>query len=321
MIALALVCTGLLCGELPESESRAAGLRGLLYDDGRWVTPDEVLGRDRQDARLRPCSPSTRHAGRSARDGRGPAEPSRDGATGRGSRPRRSPTSPRSRGWSPTTPRPADDWAIGGFGAVDDQRRDRRRVVRGRGPVPGRSRVGAEDRDLATMAERTRAPDQAIRGLTRSATPGRSRHSVDRSATAVWEQTWAIRVLGQIDSPRSIQILAELSVFGDDQTVRAGGPPPARPPRPPDLRRAAHQLAPRPGPLRGRPPGRGRGTSGRGRVPSSSDPTRRPPGSERRGRLHGRTGRSANPDGPSRAMGDRRATIPGRSTAPTSPSS
>jgi hypothetical protein len=222
MIALALVCTGLFCGELPEGDSRAAGLRGLVNDHGRWVSPDEVLGRDREDARLSALL-AEYNARRS--DTPGTAEGQRALAQ-----------------WCDRVGLEAE--AIAHFTAVtrlepDDAEARRRlgyRRHRGRWMTIAEVAAESSEADAQARADREWGPKiatwrrwlnepehraEAIRGLAGirdpRAVPALRRSFGDRGS---WEQAWAIRVLGHVDSARSSQVLAELSVFGSDETVR-----------------------------------------------------------------------------------------------------
>jgi hypothetical protein len=222
MIALALICTGLLCGELPQRDSRAAGIRGLVLDDGRWISPDEVLGRDRQDARLSGLL-AEYHARRSNTPG------TADGQRALAH-------------WCDRAGLEAE--AVAHFTAVtrlapDDAEARRRlgyRRIRGRWMTNAEVAAESSEADAQALADREWGPkiatwrrwlnepehrDEAIRGLTGirdpRAVPALRRSFGDRGS---WEQAWAIKVLGRVDSPRSSQILAELSVFGADEAVR-----------------------------------------------------------------------------------------------------
>jgi len=226
MIALAFAWIGLALVGPPLSPgpvgARDAGLRGLIHDQGRWVSPEEVAGRDRDDPHLSALLAA--YAERRS-NAKGDVQGQRDLAR-----------------WADRSGLKAE--AVAHFTAVtrlepDDAEARRRLGYRRQG---GRwvtaSEVAAEsaeadaqvraDREwgpkFATWRRRLTEPDQraeAVRGLAQirdpRAVPTLRRSFGDRVA---WEQAWAVKVLGQIDSPGSSSALAELSVFGLDEPIR-----------------------------------------------------------------------------------------------------
>ena len=281
MIVLALAVAGLLVAQPPGSHDspplaatkrepasmREAGLRGLVYDQGRWVSPDEIVSRETADQRLnriradykirRDRAPGTAegpaHTGPLVRAG---------GPEGRVTRPFPGRHSPRPRRYR----RSATSWNAVRQWLVAVRGRDRRRDTRGRGPSRERTFSGLAK--FATWRKWLVDPqhkDEAVKALAEVRDP-RAIPSLRRSFRDddSWEQTWTVRLLDRIDAPKSSQILAEVSVFGVDEQVRNRGTPETGRARSPDLCRPADQLAPPADPLRGRHQGRC-GSAPRGR--------------------------------------------------------
>ncbi|WP_435006091.1 polymorphic toxin-type HINT domain-containing protein [Tundrisphaera lichenicola] len=222
MIALACVCSALILGDVPHDDIREAGLRGLVYDQGRWITPDELIGRDRGDSRHR--------ALRKAYETRRSAAPETEESQRELAR------------WCDSVG--LEDEAVAHFTVLtrivpdDPDARQRLGHVRRGGRWMSAAEVTAEatEAEAQAQADREWGPKIAIwrRWLndpehraeaTREllairdprAIPTLRRAFADRAA---WEQSWAIKVLARLDSPLSSQVLAHLAVFGLDDSVR-----------------------------------------------------------------------------------------------------
>ena len=352
MIALALACFGFAPGNSqtgagtataarPDQPAREAGLRGLILDQGRWVTPDQVIGRDRDDARADPpCSPSTRTAGR-GRPGlpRG-RRPWPSGATRSAWRPRPSPTSRRRPGSIPTMPTPADGWAIGRTGGrwmtdAEFAAESAEAIAQARADREWGSKLA----DLAAMAERTRPSRRGGPGPGQPPRPpGRPLDPAVVRRPDPWEQSWAIRLLGRIDSPGRRGPWPGSPVFGVDEPVRLAALRPLLRRDPRTVRRPADQLVPRARSATSSPAHRRcavgllrvEGDVGDHRAvllgpPHSEDPSPRPGPSRSwpptAGQQSDRRVTPAEPTDEPEASATASAAIPGPSTAPTSRSS
>ncbi len=245
-LALALASSILAAGpaekvETPEPPTapaswREAGLRGLIYDQGRWVSPDEVVERDRADARLGQLRSEyeTRRA-----NARRTVEGQRALAV-----------------WCDHVGLEAE--ARAHFLAVvrldpDDIDAHKRLGQRRRnGRWMTEAEIAAEDAeaDAQAKADRSWGPrlaawrgkladperrPEAIRALADVKEP-RAVPSVRKvfGEGEGWEQSWAVQLLGRIDAPESSLALAELAVFGADEKVRQSAVKKLRPrdPRP-----------------------------------------------------------------------------------------
>ena len=224
MIALALVIAGSLVVANPPGsiEAREAGLRGLIYNQGRWVSPDEVIGRDRDDARLaklraeydlrREQTPGTARAQRSLAL------------------------------WCEQAGLKAESLAhfmvVTRLDPEDAEARQRLGLRLDRGILKSEVEIAAEAIEAEAQAKADRTwglklatwrkwlldpgrKAEAIRGLAEVRDP-RAVPAVRKSFAGrdEWEQDWAVKLLGRIDAPRASQGLAELSVFGLDTQVR-----------------------------------------------------------------------------------------------------
>ena len=232
MIAWTLVFAGSLLGANPPAINssatdpatlREAGLRGLIYDQGRWVTPDEVVDRTLEDDRLR-----TTRALYQAKRAKAPG-------TSEGQRElalwceREGLKSESLAHFMVVTRLDPDDF--------DARRRLGQRLHRGEWRSEVEIAAEAIEADAQAKADRAWAPKLAAWRRQLNQPEHRSGAIKElgevhdpRAVSAVrrefgdrgtWEQDWAVKLLGQIDAPRSSQVLAELSVYGLDEKVRA----------------------------------------------------------------------------------------------------
>ena len=236
MIALALAFAGSLLAAGPAekvdtrdpapqtapADWREAGLRGLIYDQGRWVSPDEVVECDRNDARL--AQLRAEYDARRAK-ARNTAESQRTLAL-----------------WCDHAGLKAE--ALAHFLAVvrldpddfDAHRRLGQRLRNGRWMTE--AEIDAEEAEADAQAKADRFWRSKLASWRQKLTdPGRRPETIKaladvrdpRAVDAVrrvfgegegWEQSWAVQLLGRIDAPQSSQALAELAVFGAEEKVR-----------------------------------------------------------------------------------------------------
>ena len=237
MIALALALAGSFLGANPPGpvesirppsnadgpiDARDAGLKGLVYDQGRWVSPDEVVVRDLQDSRL--ASLRVEYADRRAKT---PMTAWAQRGLAR---------------WCDQAGLKAESLAhfmvVARFDPEDLEARRRLGLRFQGGTLKSEVEIAAEaiEAEAQAKADRSWGPKiatwrkwlldpghkaEAIKALGEvrdpRAIPTLRRSFGDGDAS---EQGWAVRLLGGIDAPRSSQILAELAIFGLDGKVR-----------------------------------------------------------------------------------------------------
>ena len=237
MIVLALALAGSFLGANPPGpvdstrppsnadgpiDARDAGLKGLVYDQGRWVSPDEVVVRDLQDSRL--AGLRAEYADRRAQTPM-TARAQRDLAR-----------------WCDRAGLKAESLAhfmvVARLDPEDLEARRRLGLRFQGGMLKSEVEIAAEaiEAEAQAKADRSWGPkiatwrkwlldpahkSEAIKALGEVRDP-RAIPSVRRSFGDgdASEQGWAVKLLGGIDAPRSSQILAGLAVFGLDGLVR-----------------------------------------------------------------------------------------------------
>ena len=237
MIALALALAGSFLGASPPGpdessrpattaggllDAREAGLKGLVYDQGRWVSPDEVVARDLRDSGL--SSLRAEYADRRAKT---PSTARAQKSLAR---------------WSEEVGLKAESLAhymvVARLDPGDSEARSRLGLRLDKGVLKGEVEIAAEasEAEAQARADRSWGPKiatwrkwlgepehkaEAIRALTEvrdpRAIPALRRSFVEGDAR---DQGWAVKLLGGIDAPPSSQALARLAVFGLDGLVR-----------------------------------------------------------------------------------------------------
>ena len=235
MLAVALIFAGSILGAnppgsdnsdstspTPPASVREAGLRGLVYVQGRWMSADEVVERDLKDAEL--AKVRAEYADRRANTP-GTAEGQRKLAL-----------------WCEQVGLKAESLAhflvVTRLDHSDFDARQRIGMRFSGGSWRTESEIAADTieseaqakvdqlwgKKIATWRKWLVDPehkDEAVKALVEvrdpRAIPALRRTFGDRS---VWEQDWAVMLFGRIDAPRSSQILAELAVYGLDEKIR-----------------------------------------------------------------------------------------------------